>query len=264
MSDKNERNTGLLLTLIAVLTASFAPSLVKLGVDDTNNSVTLLMLRLLMAAGIFWVFYSIVQPAILKIDFRGILFTLLAGAVNSTGLLLFYLAIQYIDASVATLLFSSYPLFTIIMLSLNGEIIHIRSLLYMGLSLFGIYLIVNVEGAFNIVGSLLVMGCSFGYALHLNIVQWKLSDYPAQTSAIYIITFMAIITSMIWFFGPRSVSNISTDGWISIGGTAILSTVITRLTLFAAIRKIGSAQVSFFGPLEILLGLLLAVIFFCE
>ena len=264
MLDKRNQVYGLVLALFAVLTASVAPTLVKVGVDANNDPITLLMLRLWIASAIFWVFFSIAQPEILRIDSRALVFTSAAGAANSAGLILFYLAIQHLDASVATMLFSFYPLFTVLMLALRGERLRLKTLLFLSMSLFGIYLFLKMGGDLNLVGILFILGTTFAYALHLNIVQWYLSDYPAQTSAIYIITTMAIITTLVWLFGPRDFSPISAIGWISIGGTALLSTVLTRLTLFAAIRRLGSAQVSFFGPLEILLGVLWAVLLLGE
>jgi drug/metabolite transporter (DMT)-like permease len=264
MLENRKRVHGLLLALLAVLTASVAPAMIKVGIDTSVHPITLLMIRLWIAAIIFWAFFSIAQPAILRIDRKAFVYSLAAGIANSAGLMLFYFALEHLDASIATMVFAFYPLFTILLLALRGERIRFGVLLCLSLSLFGIYLLVEIGGDFDITGILLVLGTTLGYALHLNIVQWYLSEYPAQTSAVYIITSMAIITTLAWLIGPGGFSPISTTGWLSIVGTALFPTVLTRLALFAAIRRVGSAQVSFFGPLEILLGVIWAVLLLGE
>jgi drug/metabolite transporter (DMT)-like permease len=259
MLEKRKRVYGLALAFLAVLTASIAPALIKVGIDTDVHPLTLLMFRLWISAIIFWVFFSIAQPTILRIDRKALAYSFAAGIANSTGLMLFYYALQQLDASIATMIFAFYPLFTILLLALRGEQIQLGALLCLGISLLGIYLLVEVVGSFNYLGAVFVLGTTFGYALHLNIVQWYLNEYTAQTSAVYIITSMAIITTLAWLIGPGGFSQISTMGWLSIVGTALFSTVLTRLALFAAIRRVGSAQVSFFGPIEILLGVIWAV-----
>ncbi|OGV95912.1 hypothetical protein A2W24_01105 [Microgenomates group bacterium RBG_16_45_19] len=264
MVENRNRILGLALALIAVLTASVAPVLVKVGVNENIHPITLLMLRLWIASAFFWVYFSITKPAVLRITHRQFIYSSIAGAVNCTGLILYYLAIQRLDVSVATMIFSFYPIFTVLLLALKGERIHLNALICIIVSLLGVYLLLQIGGGLNILGILLILGTTFGYALHLNIVQWYLSDYSAQTTAIYTITTMAVICTLVWLLGPRSFTPISFAGWISILGTAVISTALTRLALFSAIRRIGSGQTSYFGPLEILLGIFWAVVFLGE
>lgn len=264
MVENRNRILGLTLALIAVLTASVAPVLVKVGVNADIQPITLLMVRLWIAAVLFWIYFFITQPNILKINRRQLLYASMAGAVNCTGLIMYYIGIQYLDVSIATMVFSFYPIFTVLILTLKGERIHLYALICLAMSLFGVYLLLQVGGNLNLVGILLILGTTLGYALHMNIVQWYLRDYSAQSTAVYTITAMAFLCTIVWLLGPREFSPISSMGWLSILGTAVVSTALTRLALFSAIRRIGSGQTSYFGPLEILLGIAWAVIFLGE
>ena len=264
MLGNRNRAIGFVQALIASLTVSVAPTLVKVGVNANINPITLITLRLWIASVIFWVYFSITQPAILRIDRRFLLYASIAGVINCTGMIMYYMAMERLDASIATMIFSFYPIVTVLILSLKGERIHLNMLLCLAIALIGIFLLLNIRTSLNLVGILLVLGTTLGYAIYLNIMQWYMSDYPAPTSAIYLITIMAIFCTFVWLSGARDYSPISSAGWISIVGTAVIATALTRLASISAIRRLGSGLVSYFGPLETLLGIMGAVLFLGE
>jgi drug/metabolite transporter (DMT)-like permease len=126
------------------------------------------------------------------------------------------------------------------------------------LGLAGVYLLLDAAGPTDWIGIALALLIPVFYALHLVLIQWRLSDTAPQTIALYTITLMALFITVISMPLGLGRSSLNITGWIVILITALISTVLARLATFASIRFIGSGNVALFGPLEILIGLIWA------
>jgi drug/metabolite transporter (DMT)-like permease len=250
--------------LVAVLSLSFAPTLIKVGLRAHVDAVLMLSLRLIIAAGLLWAAFAFFRRDLLRIDQAGLRSCILVGFANGTSLLLYYLALVRINASIAHIIFALYPLLALLMLALRGEPITALKALRLVLALVGVYLLVGPGGEVNLLGVFMVAGTAFFYALHFNLIQWTLSEYPPQTSTLYVISTMAVYVSVVYLVRTPELPPISLTGWWVILGTAVVSTVIARLGMFAGIRLIGSAQAALLGPLETLLAVTWAVVLLGE
>lgn len=228
------------------------------------DAVLLLSLRLIIAAGLLWATFAFFRRDLLHIDRAGLRSCVLVGFANGTSLLLYYLALVRINASIAHIIFALYPLLALLMLALRGEPITALKALRLVLALAGVYLLVGPGGEVDLLGVLMVAGTAFFYALHFNLIQWTLSEYPPQTSTLYVISTMAIYVSSVYLVRTPQLPPISSTGWWVILGTAVVSTVIARLGMFAGIRLIGSGQAALLGPLETLLAVTWAVMLLGE
>ncbi len=259
-----EHLAGIGLVLLAILSLSIAPTLIKVGLAAEVGPITLLALRFFVAAVAFWMLFPFVQRGALAIDRRGLLSCAAVALANTISLLCFYLAAERIDASVAIMIFSLYPLAALLLLATRGESITRRTLLRLTLAGAGVYLLIGIGGSIDTGGLLLALGTALGYATHMVLAQWLLSDYPPQTVALYTVTIMATFMIGIWFFQQDSWQGLSTSGWTVILVTGLVSTFVARLAMFAAIHRIGSGQVALMGPLELLLGVAWTQIFLDE
>jgi drug/metabolite transporter (DMT)-like permease len=263
-SADKEHLVGTGLVLLAIVSLSIAPTLIKVGLAANVGPITLLTLRFLVAAVAFWIFFPLAQRGALTINGRELLYCAAVGVANTISLLCFYLAAERINASVAIMIFSLYPLVAVLLLASRGESITRRTVLRLTLAGAGVYLLVGVGGKMDIVGLLLALGTALAYASHMVLAQWLLADTPPQTVALYTVTIMTGLMIGIWSLQNPSWQELSPSGWAVILATGLIATFVARLAMFAAIHRIGSGQVALMGPLELLLGVAWTLIFLNE
>jgi drug/metabolite transporter (DMT)-like permease len=258
------RLKGVLLALTAVFFLSVTPALVKSAISHGMDPISLLSLRMVVGAVLLWVLFGLFSPDSLHIGKRGLLFCAVVALANSTSMGLYYLALNRINVSIAHVTFSVFPLIAIIFLALAGEPISRLALIRFGLAFAGIYFLVAPVGKIDMVGMVLVLGTATFYALHMNCIQWFLKDEKPRTVALYVVTFMALFTSLADFLKGWEWPTISSEGWLVILYTGIFSTALARLAMFTAIKSLGSGQMALLGPVETLLAVTWALLFLGE
>jgi drug/metabolite transporter (DMT)-like permease len=255
---------GLLLVLLAVICMSIAPILIKVGLSAELNPVTLLTFRMIIGAAVLWIVYLLFGLQMLHIDRRGLMYCAFVAMVNCSCSIFFIFSLTRIDASIASVILSLYPAVALILLSLRGEYTNKLDLIRLGLMIFGVYLVIGPGGKVDSIGTLMVIGAAILYAFYLVLIQWHLSDYNSTTIALYVVTFMALIMSVVLVFQPTSWNFPSAKGWVVILCLGIVSTALARVAIFAGIRSIGSRQTALIGPLETLFTVLLAMLLLNE
>lgn len=255
---------GLLLALSSVACMSIAPILVKVGLAVGVGPVMLLTLRMIVATVIFWGVFALFWPHWLRLGGRGLIGCAAVAAANATSLLCFYWAMTRIAASVGHMIFSIFPAVALLLLALRGEPITQRNMARLGLALVGVYLLIGPGGRVDLVGALLMMVTAIAYALHMTLGQWYLREVRSQTAALYVVTFMTLILTVVWLIQNEPWQMPPLVGWGAILGTALVSTVLARLAMFGGIQRIGSGQTALFGPIETLLTVLWATLFLGE
>jgi drug/metabolite transporter (DMT)-like permease len=264
MTTAKQNRVGLLMALSSVVYMSAAPILIKVGLAAEVDPVTLLTLRMTVATAIFWGVFLLFWPDRLHIDRRGLVGCAAVAAANTTSLYCYYWALTRIDASVAHMIFAFYPAVALLLLALRGERLTRRSLVRVGLGIFGVYLLIGPGGQVDPVGALLVMGTASSYALHMTLGQWYLREVRSQTVALYVVSLMALMMTVIRLLQFEPWQSPSLVGWGAILAAALVSTVLARLAMFGGIQRIGSGQTALFGPIETLLTVLWAILFLGE
>ena len=101
------------------------------------------------------------------------------------------------------------------------------------------------------------------YGLFLVLGQWVLADVPSRTGALYILTTMAVVVGLARVLQGGSVEPIVPTGWSAILALG-LTTALSRLAMFSALRRVGGIETSFGGLLELLVSLILAFLLLGE
>ncbi|MEM7736087.1 MAG: DMT family transporter [Deinococcota bacterium] len=258
---------GAACILTAVFCLSTAPTVIRFGLNAELDPVMLLSLRSWLAAGLLWGF-ACLRPNIAKIDRHGLVHCTITGVYNGVSLLLFYTALTFLDVSIATILISLYPLFVLIFLALRGEPLTRPNLLRLGIALTGVYLLVGPGGQVSGIGIGLMIITTIIFALNANWIQWQLHGYPPLTITLYTLSIAALVVGCVYGFQlivqAQGLPTIPPLGWGVILYTAVIATVIARLSLFTGIQLIGSGQAALLAPIETLLAIIWAALFLGE
>jgi drug/metabolite transporter (DMT)-like permease len=198
----------------------------------------------------------------------GFLGCLLAGGINGLGSLFYYSALSRLDASLGQLLYALYPFFVAAWLWMEHQPPSRLTLLRLGLTLPGIYLLVSANHkSVDLIGVSMMLAAAMLYALHLLINQRVLYDMPAPTVTLYTLLSMSAVVVPVFLlsgvFKPGSppvaslVHISSIAAWSMTGMTLV--TFISRLSLFTGVKHLGGMQAAILG-----LGELLVVIVFAH
>lgn len=254
---------GFLLVLFASVCLSTLPSVVRFGLQHGAAPLQLLPPRMVLGAALLWLWVGVTRPQRIRMDRRGLWTCALAGAINATNLLFFYLGLRRIGASVTMLIFSTYPAILLLMLHLRGESVNRRDLLRLALALSGIALVADPGGAVDLVGVAYVVSCAALYALYVLILHERLPRYAASTSSLWIVTFLAACTLLM---RPLALPAPPLDaiGWGVILWSGIVGTAVSRVAVVEGIRLIGGGQTALLLPIETVLTLTWAAVFLGE
>jgi drug/metabolite transporter (DMT)-like permease len=183
---------------------------------------------------------------------------MIAGGLNGIGSLLYYSALGRIDASLGQLLYSLYPVFVAVVLYLDGHRYSPRTMLRLALSVPAVLLLSWAPaGHVDFLGVGLMLGASLLYAIHIPINQRVLYEAPAPTVTLYTLLAMtlSVVLALVVFDPGAAPASTEALGPI-LGLTAV--TFLSRMTLFAGVKRIGGLETSLIGLGELLVTLLLA------
>jgi len=249
--------------LFSPLFLGLAPILGKLAYKGAADPFTVAAVRTTAAALLLWVVYLLFARRFIFIFRAGLISCLVVGAVNGIGSLMYYNGLHLVSASVAQVLNSTYLLFVVLFTRLGGQPLTHRTLLRVGLTMIAVVLLTNGSVSFNDwLGVVLMIGNAVMFAATVILSQRILYEMPPQTVTLYTLTSMAGVVII------ARLLLISTIGWqpltqqasLAIGALG-LTTALSRLTLFAGVKKLGGLQTTLLIALETGVTLVISVLF---
>jgi drug/metabolite transporter (DMT)-like permease len=255
------------MALIATLAFSVATPIARGAILAGLPPATLLAVRFVVAWVLLVITLGISAPQQLRLDGRAVLVCFLGGTLNGIGMVCIFVALARLEASIASMIFSLNPLAVLALLSLRGEKFTQRHLLRLALGLGGVFLLINPSTAgrsIDWIGVGLVLVTVVNSAIFMSLLQWYLKDYDTRAVTLYIVTMMTAVSIVFWLIQGAHWQNPGWSGWLSILGLAVVSTYLARLTLFAAVRRLGSGQMSLLLPFEVLLTVAWSILFLGE
>jgi drug/metabolite transporter (DMT)-like permease len=256
--------TGWLFALASTLIYSFQAILLKATLNLGISADDLLVLRLLMASLIFWFMAKVRKESVEKLPAKAFFWCFVCALTFVGGMYGYTLALTYTSTSIASMIFSVFPIATLIILSFLGEPFTARKAMRIILGLAGVYLIVGPGGDVNPLGILFALGACIIYSSFLVIMQRSLSQYKGSTVMLYVTSFTCLCFLLINIFDGIAFASITPLAWFFIFLQAALGTYIAQLLLFSAVKGIGSAQMSMLFPLELLLTIVWSVLILAE
>jgi drug/metabolite transporter (DMT)-like permease len=262
---QNGREQGVLVTLLSTVCFGLAPIFGKLAYQAAVTPFTLAALRTVIAAALLWAFYLVFWPQAIPIRWQNLLGCIGMGVTNGVGSLFYYTGLARLDASLAQLLWTFYPIWVFVFLSAAGHPVSRLALLRLAVALLGIYLLTNAgAGPTDWLGIMLILSASACYGWHLVLGQWALADLDSRTVTLYTLSAMAAVVTIARVTARMPWTPISLPGWTAILLLALIPTALARLLVFAGLRQLGGVQTSLLGAAELLVALLLAYLLLGE
>jgi drug/metabolite transporter (DMT)-like permease len=237
--------------------APIASKIIDWGTDPT----TTLVLRLWLAAGLLFGTLALAAPDKLRLERRLVPIVLVVGLAMGGAIMLFFWSLTRLDVSIASMLVALEPLMVLFLLRLRGERFTYRNTIRLVLGLGGVYLLVGAQGSADWLGVLMVVVTMMGSAFQTVGLQWFFSGQDGRTITAYLVLIMALTVSAAWVVQGAQWHNPIWQAWVGIGILALVPTYLSRLGLFAAVRRLGSGQVTLLAPLETFLTVIWAVAF---
>jgi len=255
-------SASLLSAVVLGLTAIFGKQAINAGTPP----ITVVMLRTVFATVMLWLAYLFFQPLrkFTYIYLIGFLGCMAAGLINGVGSLMYYVGLSHLDASLAQLLYTIYPLLLTLLARLDGYPISPFTVLRLSLGLGAVYLLIGLDSTHaDPIGVLFMLGSGALYALHLALNQRVLYDVPAPTVTLYTLTAMSLTVFGAYVISGRPMMPPNTLAWQSVLLLTVV-TLISRLALFAGVKRLGGVQTALLGLSELLVTVLTASVLLGE
>jgi drug/metabolite transporter (DMT)-like permease len=255
--DQKGKIKGIQAAASSALFLGMAPIFGKLAILYGFNPLAVVAFRTGFAFILLFVIMLIFYRRFLYIFPVGLLGCLLAGFINGIGSILYYSALSRVDASIGQLLYSFYPIFVALWLLLDRQTISRMTFFRLGLSLPGVFLLLQSgKNPVDWIGAALMIGSAILYALHLLINQRVLYEAPAPTVTLYTLLTMSVTVIAAFLIFNPTLPVLTTPWWPLV--LMALITFFSRITLFQGVKRLGGMQTSLIGLGELLVTVLLA------
>ncbi|MCI0519778.1 MAG: DMT family transporter [Chloroflexi bacterium] len=252
------RSQGITAALTSAFFLGMAPVFGKQAILAGAAPLAVVALRTTLAAALLLAAMAAFKRQYLFIYPAGLLGCLLAGWINGFGSLFYYSALGRIDASVGHMLYSLYPLFLAVWLSLDKQPPGRLTVFRIILAIPAIFLLTQAgHGRLDWIGVLEMLAASALYALHIPINQRVLFDMPAPTVTLYTLIAMSAVVLPVFLFSASG--ELPQAAALAPILALTLVTFLSRLMLFAGVKQLGGMQTALLGLSELLVAVFLSI-----
>lgn len=260
---------GWLFALAATIVYSTNTPVARGAILEGMSPATLLIARFSLAALLYSLTLSVTPARHLAgnrpLDHFGFWVSVGTGLLNGFMITAFFTALETVSASIASMIsIALTQLFTLGLLSLQGERLTRRNLVRLLVGLGGLYVLVGAGGSADPFGLLLLFTGSALFSIHIVSVQWFLKPYNVWITTTLIVVSATVAILMLWLATGADMNVPVPLGWLAILVQGIVATFIGRILTYSAINRIGSGQFALLSPLETSLTIVWSVIFLGE
>jgi drug/metabolite transporter (DMT)-like permease len=238
-----------------------APIFGKLAINAGADSFTVAAWRTVVSVLILWILYALFLRRFIYIYPAGLLGCVVIGIVNGIGSLFYYGGLGLLDASLSQLLNGTYLIFVVLLERIGGERLEPRLIVRIALTSVALIILTGFGSKpINWLGVGLMLANAIMFAGTFILSQYVLYEMPAPTVALYVLTTMAVLVTMVWVAVGKpmtpQVAAMAVQPIFILGVT----TAASRLSLFSGVKFLGSLQTAILALAEI--GVALALAFF--
>ena len=243
----------------------------KLSFDEGANVATLLTIRFVIGAVLFWalVFLRGLTPLVPELPRRDIFIALALGAAGySAQAGLYFAALERIDASILSLLLYTFPaMVTVAAIALGRERVSARRLTALALTSGGLVLVLAgaAAGAFDPLGAAMALGAAVVYTIYILTSESAAGRISPYLLSALVCTGAAVtLTAGSAALGQLRPQDITAEGWLWMAGIGIVSTVTAIGLFFAGLRRVGPSTAAILATVEPVVTVFLAFLVFGE
>jgi drug/metabolite transporter (DMT)-like permease len=258
----NNEDRFSLKEIVAVLSTPFflglAPIFGKLAYSAGADSFGVAALRTIVAVALMWTVYLLFFRKYIYIYPAGLLGCVVIGVINGIGSLFYYGGLSYLDASMVQLLNGMYLPIAMVLSHLGGQRVKPRTLVRVLLAVCALIILTGFGQTSSWFGVGLMLGSALMFAGTFILSQYVLYEMPAQTGALYILTTMGGVVTVVWLsVGAHLTLSTLESAMLPITALGV-STALSRLAMFAGVKHRGSLETALTSIAEIGVALLLA------
>ncbi len=254
---------GVGAALFSTVFLGWAPIFGKLAYGEGLSAYTVVAMRTALAAGLLWLFYFIFWRRYIRVSRSDLVGCVAVGLVNGIGSLFYYNALSRIDASLVSLINTTYTLWVVVFLAASGQPLSRFTVVGLMLAGGGVLLLTQTHGAADPMGIMLMMAAAAFYGWHLVLGQWVTADVAPRSVALYVLTTMAAVVCVARLARGAPLEPISAAGWGAVLGLGTV-TALSRLFMFLGLSMLGGIQTALLGLSEMFVTLLVAFVLLGE
>jgi drug/metabolite transporter (DMT)-like permease len=258
-----DRLLGVFLVVFSAACFGANPVFARIGYDAGANPVTFLFIRFIIASVVMWLI-MIVRG--LKFPRGRMLVSLaLIGGIGLTGTTLsYYSALQYAPINLVVVIAYVYPaLVALLSAVFLKQPITAHKFAGLLMTFVGILCTVGPDTGGHILGIMLAMVAAVFYSIYLVFGSLSIQNAgPFAASTVVILSSTALDGIFVAMQGSQLPTHPS--GWLAVVASALVSTVLGLLALFAGLKRIDTANTAIISTFEVVVSVALAVIFLGE
>lgn len=249
---------------MALLTPVFlgvAPIFGKIALRAGADSFGVAALRTIMAITLLWVVYALFFRRFIFANPAALMGCITIGAVNGVGALCYYSGLVRLDAGMVQLINGMYLVVAVGLTHLRGGRVDGRTLLRVAMAVTALVVLTTLgERQVDLIGVGLMLGSALMFAGTLVLGQFVLYEVPPQTMALYALSTMAVILTMVWLaVGQPLTPEIAAAALPPIIILGI-TTALSRLAMYASVKFLGGIQTAIMAVAEIGVALILSAV----
>jgi drug/metabolite transporter (DMT)-like permease len=257
---------GAILVLLSATGFGLMPVLAKFAYKGGVDTTTLLLIRFLAAAAIYFI-YIFISRIKVNLNLKQLVMLFVLGGICYTGQsFLYFSAVKYIPGSLATLLlFFSTIIVAAMSFFIYKERFKIKTASAIGLSLTGLAIVCNDSfGRMNYIGILFALGAALVYSVYILVGNRIVKQIPAMVSSGFITLFAGLMFLIIGLSKNTIAFDFEPQAWFFIVGLVIISTVLPVSAFLAGLERLGSTNASVLGMTEPVFAAVFSAIFLSE
>ncbi|MEA2126033.1 MAG: hypothetical protein QOI80_2815 [Solirubrobacteraceae bacterium] len=240
----------------------------KLAYDDGVTVSTLLAVRFVLAAALFWLLVM-ATGRFTRLARRDLLIALALGGIGySAQAGAYFAALQRIEPGLLSILLYTFPtMVTVAAIALGREPANRRRALALLLASGGLFLVLAGAGA----GAIEPVGAALGLSAAAVYTTYILSSQgiaarvdPLLLSALVCTGAATTLTLVGLADGGLHVGAVSAQGFLWLAAIAVVCTVVAVTLFFAGLKRVGPTTASILSTAEPLTAVMLAFVVFGE
>ena len=239
------------------------PILALFAYDGGINVFTLLFLRFTLASILLFLYIFLTNKKIILNKKQLLNIFVMGGILYSVFSFCYFSAIRYIPASLAVLIFYTYPFITagissfFLNMKLTKKVIGAIIVSFIGLT----FVLGKTSGDIVLVGLLFAFGAAVFYSVYTLFGDHILKDVPLLTTIAMVCLFAAISFLTVGLISNNVQFAFTSNTWLPVIGIAVVS-MLGFLAFFQGIKMTSPTSISVLSMMEPIVTIILSIIFF--